>query len=115
MTISLSILKQLATLTAPAHTDGTLEGGMPDYETQAENVPCWVIPESTGSFGGIMGRIPTGRHQVLLQPAVTIKEEWRVTVDAVSYEVVQVLAFNTHTEAILNKLNITFTPTPLGD
>ena len=113
MSLSNSILKDRATLTAPAHDSSTLEDGMPTYETQAEDVPCWVIPEMSGSFGGIMGRIPTGRWQAMFQPDVTIAEEWRVTVSDTTYEVVQVLNFGTHLEAVLNRLNIAFTPDPL--
>lgn len=104
--LSDALLKHRAILSAPKHTDATMEGGMPEWEVQESNISCLLVPETVSNMEGIMGRIPTGRYQCLFQPDVTIKNNWRVEISEITYEVAQAIPFETHLETILTVKSI---------
>lgn len=111
--ISLSLLKHRAIIKKPANYN---TGLVPDYVVDASDVPCLVVPEAERQSDMSLGRMVTGRYQVLFQPGVELEPGYKALIteavvgkhstewkDMGTFLMETVVKADTHVEAIAIK------------
>jgi hypothetical protein len=109
--LSLRALPHRATIRKPGQYN---TGRIPGYSETATDVPCKLIPETTSRAEHGLGRMLTGRYQVLFRAGVEVLPGWRLdifervhsktsteTKGIGTYEVETAVSCATHVEAIL--------------
>lgn len=111
--IALSILKHRAIIKKPA---GYNTGIVPEFAIDASDVPCLVVPEAERQSDMSLGRMVTGRYQILFQPGAEVKPGYKALIteavvgkystewkDMGTFQMETVVAADTHVEAIAIK------------
>lgn len=111
--ISVDRLPHRAIIKKPADFNAGL---IPDFVVSETDVPCWLVPETDRISGTGLGRMITGRYQILFQKGTEISPGWKAVVserivgkystetkDIGTFQMETVVITDTHTEAIAVK------------